>query len=286
SFSPAPRQALRAMRSRRPLPWASSLCGGSRKAWRANWRRKEFMSVTSLWTAAFAVKAGRFRQTSRIVCSIPTLSRRPISTSCGSRAALGHGRSNCDHGSRSSDANLDGPVLRKASEDTRMTNRTTAKVILVIVAVLAAATANAQSRHRREREPKETERPAPAASVDKRDTVVNLPGGYNGKPYWLALAQCGGAYFKLNVLYTAIAVQARAVKPDPKLNTEYTRKLNDAIKTATAFYSGAERFLMSDRGIERVDAVLIYNEQSRLVSDRIKTIDPPLRPPKTTPPSY
>jgi hypothetical protein len=167
-----------------------------------------------------------------------------------------------------------------------MTNKTAAKVALTIVAVLAAATANAQSRHRREREPKETERPAPAVSVDKRDTLVDLQGAYNGKPYWLALAQCGGAYFKLNVLYTALAVQARAVKPDPKLNTEYTKKLNDAIKTATAFYSGAERFLMSDRGIERIDAVLIYNEQSRLVSDRIKTIDAALGAAKTCPVLY
>jgi hypothetical protein len=167
-----------------------------------------------------------------------------------------------------------------------MTNETTAKVVLVIVAVLAAAAANAQSRHKREREPKETERPAPSVSVDKRDTVVNLPGPYNGKPYWLSLAQCGGAYFKLNVLYTALAVQARAVKPDPKLNSEYTKKLNDAIKTATAFYTGAERFLMTDRGIERIDAVLIYNEQSRLVSDRIKTIEAALAAAKTCPVLY
>jgi len=167
-----------------------------------------------------------------------------------------------------------------------MTNETTAKVVLVIVAVLAAAAANAQSRHKREREPKETERPAPSVSVDKRDTVVNLPGPYIGKPYWLALAQCGGAYFKLNVLYTALAVQARAVKPDPKLNSEYTKKLNDAIKTATAFYTGAERFLMTDRGIERIEAVLIYNEQSRLVSDRIKSIEAALAAAKTCPVLY
>jgi hypothetical protein len=168
-----------------------------------------------------------------------------------------------------------------------MRNRTAAKVGLVIVAVLAALTANAQTRHhKREREPKETERPVAAVSVDKRDTLVNLAGAYNGRPYWLALAQCGGAYFKLNVLYTALAVQARAVKPDPKLNNEYTKKLNDAIKTATAFYSGAERFLMADRGIERVDAVLIYNEQSRAVADRIKSIDAGLNATKTCPALY
>jgi hypothetical protein len=170
----------------------------------------------------------------------------------------------------------------------QMRRTTAAKpVLILLVAVLAAASVNAQTRHhRREREPKETERPVAAVSIDKRDTMVTLPAGFAGKPYWLALAQCGGAYFKLNVLYTALAVQARAVKPDPKLNTEYTRKLNDAIKTATAFFTGAERFLMTDRGIERIDAVLIYNEQSRVVADRIKTIDAALSAAKACPALY
>ena len=168
-----------------------------------------------------------------------------------------------------------------------MRRRATAKLALVAIAVLVAASVNAQTRHhRREREPKETERPAPSVSIDKRDTLVTQPGAFAGKPYWLALSQCGGAYFKLNVLYTALAVQARAVKPDPKLNTEYTKKLNDAIKTATAFFTGAERFLMTDRGIERIDAVLIYDEQSRAVADRIKTIDAAINAARACPALY
>jgi len=168
-----------------------------------------------------------------------------------------------------------------------MRRTTAAELVFILVAALVAASVNAQTRHhRREREPKETERPAPTVSIDKRDTMVTLPTAFTGKPYWLALAQCGGAYFKLNVLYTALAVQARAVKPDPKLNTEYTKKLNDAIKTATAFFTGAERFLMTDRGIERIDAVLIYSEQSRVVADRIKTIDAALNAAKACPALY
>jgi hypothetical protein len=168
-----------------------------------------------------------------------------------------------------------------------MRSTTPAKLVLIFIAALVAASANAQTRHhRREREPKETERPAPTISIDKRDTMVTQAGAFAGKPYWLVLAQCGGAYFKLNVLYTALAVQARAVKPDPKLNTEYTKKLNDAIKTATAFFTGAERFLMTDRGIERIDAVMIYNEQSRAVADRIKTIDAALSAAKACPALY
>jgi hypothetical protein len=160
------------------------------------------------------------------------------------------------------------------------------KTILFVMALVVATGAYAQVRHHREREPKETEHAAPAVSVDKRDTVVQAPGAFNARPYWLVLAQCGGIYFKLNVLYTAVAVHARVVSPDPKANTEYTEKLNDAIKTATAFFSGAEHFLMTDRNIERTDAVLIYDEQSRAAADRIKSVEAGLSAAKACPPLY
>jgi len=167
-----------------------------------------------------------------------------------------------------------------------------AKVVLLTIALmcalLPAGSANAQTHHRREhaREPKEVEHPAPVVPTDKRDSVVAGQGAFNGRPYWLALAQCGGVYFKLNVLYTDVAVHARAVKPDPKTNTEYTKKLNDAIKIATAYFDGAERFLMVDRAIERLDAVLIYDAQSRAAGDRVKTIEGALTAAKVCPPLY
>ena len=152
--------------------------------------------------------------------------------------------------------------------------RTFAKLLLPALAIVVAATsAQAQYRRRIEREPRQVEHPAPAAPVDKRDRVVATPGVFAGKPYWLALAQCGGVYFKLNMLYTDVAVHARAVKPDPKINTEYTKKLNDAIDAATVFLDGATRFLMNDRNIERDEAVLIFDGQSRAAGDRAKTID-------------
>jgi hypothetical protein len=149
--------------------------------------------------------------------------------------------------------------------------RIIASFALFTIAFVATTSANAQMRHRHE--PRNADRPVAAAPIDKRDTVVAAPGPYNGRPYWLALAQCGGIYFKLNVLYTDIAVHARAVKPDPRLNAEYTKKLNDAIKTATAFFDGAEHFLMADRGLERVDAVLVYDGQSQAAEEKIKSID-------------
>jgi hypothetical protein len=123
--------------------------------------------------------------------------------------------------------------------------------------------------------PRETrEKAQPAAPPDKRDSVIAMPGGpYNGRAYWVPLAQCGGIYFKLNILYTDAAVRARVVKPDPKANAEYTRGLNEAIKTATAYYVGAERFLTTDRGLELQDAVLTYDGRSREAGDRIKTVD-------------
>src|SRR5512135_3483201 len=85
---------------------------------------------------------------------------------------------------------------------------TIVKVILLAFALVAATQADAQTRrtrHERTREPKEVVAPAPAVPADKRDRVVAAPGGFSGKPYWLALAQCGGIYFKLNILYTDIA---------------------------------------------------------------------------------
>jgi hypothetical protein len=163
---------------------------------------------------------------------------------------------------------------------------TTIKIAFLVISLVAASGAEAQTRHRQQREPKEVEHPIPSAPVDKRDSVVAGQGAYAGRPYWAALAQCGGIYFKLNTLYSDIAVHARAVKPDPKINAEYTKKLNDAIKTATVYFSGAEHLLMTDRGLERVDAVLIYDEQSLAAGDRVKTIDTALNATKTCPLLY
>src|SRR5271168_4961082 len=152
---------------------------------------------------------------------------------------------------------------------------TVALICALMCALLAAGDADAQTHRKRQREstPKEVDRPAPAAPTDKRDSVVAMQGAFNGRPYWLALAQCGGIYFKLNTLYTDIAVRARVVKPDPKVNAEYTKKLTEAIKAATTFFNGAEHFLMADRGIERSDAVLTYDGQSRAAGDKVKTVD-------------
>jgi hypothetical protein len=152
---------------------------------------------------------------------------------------------------------------------------TAAWLAAVLVAVVGTMTsAQAQHRHRERGGPAtESDRPAPAVPADRRDSIVAAPGPYTGRPYWLALAQCGGIYFKLNVLYADIAVHARVIKPDPSLNNEATKKLNDAIRTATTFYTAAERFLMNDRGIERIDAVLVYGDQARAAGDRIKGSD-------------
>jgi len=164
-----------------------------------------------------------------------------------------------------------------------------AKSILLVIAIAAATTgAQAQYRHRmgREREPRQVEHAAPAVPVDKRDRVVAAPAPFAGRAYWLALAQCGGIFFKLNELYTEVAVHARVVKPDPKLNTEYTKKMNDAINIATSFYDAASQFLMTDRNIERDDAVLIFDGQARAAGDRAKSIDDALAAARSCPALY
>jgi hypothetical protein len=158
-------------------------------------------------------------------------------------------------------------------------------VALAAVAIIAATGADAQSRHRRT-EPKEVDRPAPPPATDKRDSVVAAAGAFSGRPFWLVLAQCGGTYFKLNTFYADIAAHARAVKPDPKATSEYTKKLTDAIKVATTYFNGAERFLMTDRGIERIDAVLTYDPQSRAAGDRVKSVDAALAAAQSCPALY
>jgi hypothetical protein len=163
-----------------------------------------------------------------------------------------------------------------------------AKAVLIAVALIAVTAANAQTR-RHHRAPKEVESATPAAPpvpVDRRDTTVLLPGVFNGKPYWLALAQCGGTYFKLNIFYADAAAHARVIKPDPKATADYTKELKEAIKTGTVYFDATERFLMNDRGIERVDAVLTYDPQSRAAGDRLKTVDAALAAAQACPALY
>jgi hypothetical protein len=162
---------------------------------------------------------------------------------------------------------------------------TFAKCALIAIAFVAATSVDAQRSHRR-RVPKESEAVARPLSLDKRDSIVALPGPYSGRPYWLALAQCGGIYFKLNMLYTDAAVHVRVVKPDPRANADYTKKINAAIRVATTFLDAAENFLRIDRGLDRDNAILTYDEQSRTAGDRVKTIDGAVGVVKTCPALY
>jgi hypothetical protein len=160
-----------------------------------------------------------------------------------------------------------------------------ARGLLIAMALVVATSANAQGYHRK-RARREVE-PAPAPlSVDKRDSLVANPAAFAGRPYWLALVQCGGTYFKLNSLYTDAAVHARVVKPDPHANAEYTKKLNEAMSVATVYFNAAEAFLKTDRGLERDNAILTYDDQSRVAGDRVKTIDAGLAAVKECPALY
>ena len=87
-----------------PSRWASSRCAAWRRAPRASWRRK------GIHVAHFVIDGGvrsarrPDRATGRTARSIPTTSPRPISKSCASRAAPGHGKWSCGPGWRISEA--------------------------------------------------------------------------------------------------------------------------------------------------------------------------------------
>lgn len=157
---------------------------------------------------------------------------------------------------------------------------------ILTAAIVITALSSAGAQHYRRHAPRQVEPEAPPLSVDKRDSAVAAPGAYSGRPYWLAMAQCGGIYFKLNALYTDAAVRARVVKPDPHANAEFTRKLNEAIGVATAYFDAAQHFLTNDRGIGRDEAVLTFDGQSRAAGERVKTIDAALAAAKTCPALY
>lgn len=144
---------------------------------------------------------------------------------------------------------------------------------LALVALALVAATSADARRFRRHVPRKTEHAAPPVSVDRRDTIVNASGPFDGRPYWLGLAQCGGIYFKLNVLYTDAAVRARVVKPDAHLNDVDTKRLNEAINIASTYFEAAANFLRTDRDLGRDDAILTYDPQSEAAGDRVTSID-------------
>jgi len=144
--------------------------------------------------------------------------------------------------------------------------------VLVLVALVMVTAAAAESRRHRERE---RDRPPPPAPPDKRDRLVTAPGSpFNNRPYWQALAQCGGIYFRLNSLYSTVAIQAKVAKPpDAAANTRFIKKSDAARRTATAFFEASERFLIADRGLAREDAIMTYDARATEEGDRHKTVD-------------
>jgi hypothetical protein len=152
-----------------------------------------------------------------------------------------------------------------------------------MMALALTAATMAEARLRQKREEQAPERPV---SMDKRDRLVTAPGPFQGRPYWLALVECGGIYFKLNLLYADAAAQAQVVTRDSRINGEFTKKLKQAIGTATTYFEAAENFLMADRGIDRTEAVLIYAGPSDAAGDRVKTIDEGAAAAEACPPLY
>jgi hypothetical protein len=182
---------------------------------------------------------------------------------------------------------MDSPrvIIRPGAIMGRMLEPRVKIAAVVCAALLLASSADGQTTRRRERE-----RPAPAAkveAVDKRDSLAVVPGNpLNNRPYWLALGQCGGTYFRLTELSTEAAIRARVVKPDKTVDATFTRQADEARKVATAFFVAAERFLITDRGIERDEAIPIYDAKASEAGNRLKTIDAALDAIKPCPALY
>jgi hypothetical protein len=152
-----------------------------------------------------------------------------------------------------------------------------AAVLAAALTIAVTSVADAQSRRKRERA-RDKPQAEPTIPVDRRDRTVALPGSpFNGRPFWHALAQCGGFYFKLTTLYTDAAIRARVIKPDPATSTKMGKSADAARRTATAYFVGAERFLVADRGLANAEAILTYDPTASAAGDRHKTVDAALQ---------
>jgi hypothetical protein len=154
-------------------------------------------------------------------------------------------------------------------------------LLCVGVLVANAAGADAQTRKQRER------KPAAEPPGDRRDRAVADPASpFHGKPYWQSLAQCGGIYFKLAALYNEAAILAQIEKRDNAANAQFNSRRNLASKAANAFFDGAERVLIADRGVGRDEAIITYDVKVGEASDRLKNIDAALQASKPCPALY
>ena len=145
-----------------------------------------------------------------------------------------------------------------------------AAIVLLALSSFAAA----ETARRPKKQNQNQEQAAPATTLDKRDRAVTAPGTpFNGKAYWQAAAQCGGIYFKLGTVYSDSAVRAKVTKPDPAAYRAFTQQADEASKTATVFFTAAERFLIADRKLGRDEAVMTYDPLASQNGDRLKTVE-------------
>ncbi len=107
------------------------------------------------------------------------------------------------------------------------------KAALVALALAVAASgAHAQgARQKRDQRTSRQSRRRPRYRSTSA-TVLDCRARRIQRPPLLACSRPSAAafYFKLNKLYTAIAVRALVVKPDPRTNAEYSKKLTEAMK--------------------------------------------------------
>src|SRR3954463_13926325 len=62
-------------------------------------------------------------------------------------------------------------------------------------------------------------------------------------------------------------------KPDPAAYAAFTKQADEASKTATVFFTAAERFLIADRKLGRDEAVLTYDPLATANGDRVKPVE-------------
>lgn len=152
-----------------------------------------------------------------------------------------------------------------------------AGALVLCAALLVASAADSALAQRRK------SAPTAPQSGDRRDQVVTAPGTpWHGRPYWLAMAQCGGFYFRLGNLYAEEAMRVRAAKPDPAATAELNRRAETAGRSAATFLDVAERFLSTDRSLAQEAAIHAYDGQVAS-AEKLKTVQAVLKAAESCP---
>ena len=119
---------------------------------------------------------------------------------------------------------------------------------------------------------------APATPADKRDRAVVAPGTpFNGQSLLAGRRAMRRHLFQARHSLFGLRGPREGDQAGSRRLRAFTKEADEASKTATVFFTAAERFLIADRKLARDEAVLTYDPLATQNGDRLKTVEAALQ---------